>query len=313
MPTWQAFAPISVRLETERLSSGNLVVSRYDEDQLKSILGEDICYWSEVSFDLEYKSGYWLTLDIEATSRDDAWQKSIEQTVLFLETLALFKTTSSILLPAGLLIKRKGQPIGENFGWENTIVGKKFYFLEKSENESLIKFFIIFKKFLEQNKVAANSNVIPLKRIFWAKYYLRKAYESVNFNERYIFLSIALEALCGEGETELKYRYANRTALILGDDMAKRKEYYNFILKAYDTRSRVIHGSVKWKIALEDVLNYSEIIRQMILRCMSLYSNNFLNIGKTLDGCLHDSTKHAEVLEKSKILFGSLSEYKQPV
>jgi hypothetical protein len=240
VPRWIAVAPISIRLETERLLLDNLVISRYNWDQLKNILADDVCYWPEVSLDLEYKLGYWLNFETEAESSQEA-----------------------------------------------------------------------YKKFNVENITSADSDQ-SLKRIYWAKYYLRKSYETANLNERYIFLSIALEALCGAGESELKYRYANRTALILGDDTAKRKEYYSFVLKAYDTRSKIVHGSIKWKIQLEDVLKYSEIIRQMVLRCISLYSNEVYKVGKILDECLHDPTKHADVLEKSKSLFGPVSEYKQP-
>ncbi len=311
IPTWRAFAPISVWLETEELSGKEFVVSRYNEEQLKSILGDDVCYWSEVNFDLDYKFGYWLRLEVEADSSGDAWNKSVEKAKLFFETLTLYKTMFSVLSPAGLLVKGNDPGLTGHFGWENTILGKPRYFLEKSEYGDLIQFFAINKKFEDENKYSTNSSQFR-KRIFWAKYYLRKAYETMNLNERYIFLSIALEALCGEGETELKYRYANRAALLLGDDIGKRKEYYNFVLKAYDTRSKIIHGSVKWEIKIEEVLNYTEIIRQMILRCISLDANNYVNIGKVLDDCLHDTTRHAEVLEKSKLLFGSISEYKKP-
>jgi hypothetical protein len=308
---WEALAPIPVSLENETLSCEDITVTRYDENELNNLLEDDKDYWPHVNFDLDYKSGYWLKFEIDAESSQDAWTRSIEKTILFLETLELYKTTYCILVPAGLLVKGLDRGLNAHFGWENTIVGKPRYSLQEEEYHNLTKFFVVYKKFWSENKVNLRSSEY-LKRMNWAKYYLRKAYETINLNERYIFLSIALEALCGEGEAELRYRYANRAALLLGDDEARRKSVNKFILKGYDTRSKIIHGGVKWRIELDEVLCYTETIRQMIVRCISLYSKGCHRFGKTLDECLHDSAKHAELLNKSKSLFGDISEFKSP-
>lgn len=311
---WRALSPISVRLENEQFSCDEITVLRYDESQLNDYLGDDIEYWPKVSFDLDYKTGYWLKFELEVDSSEDAFQKLVGHAQLFFEALALFKSTRSILLPAGFLVKKTGKVISGlsgHFGMENTILGMPKYFLKAEEYNNLRELFGKYKKFWLNNKVTPKSNEY-LQRINWAKYYFIKAYQTMDLRERYIFLSIALEALCGEGQGELQYRYANRAALLLGDTIEKRKETYNFIIKAYDTRSKILHGSTKWKITLDEVLIYTEAIRQMVLRCISLYSNNYLRIGKALDDCLHDPNKHAELLKNSKVLFVSLSDYKEP-
>lgn len=127
------------------------------------------------------------------------------------------------MLPAGFLVKRTGKEISgfsAHFGLENTILGKPKYFLKVEEYDNLKELFVKYKNFWLSNKVTPESNEY-LQRINWAKYYFVKAYQTMYLRERYIFLSIALEALCGDGQGELKYRYANRVALLLGDDLEK--------------------------------------------------------------------------------------------
>jgi hypothetical protein len=312
--SWRALAPISVKLETNNVVCSDFEVCRFDENQLSALLGKDTEYWSKIYFDEVYKLGYWFKFEFKAENAKSAWEKAIEHAKLFFEALALYKTTFSILAPAGLFVKNTGEVssgISAHFGWENTIVSKPHYLLLDAEYKSLVDFFAKYKKFWSENRFTSQSKDY-LKRIWWAKYYFRKAYETENLNERYIFLSIALEALCAETEAELRYRYANRCAVLLGDSITTRKKVYKFVLKAYDTRSKIVHGSIKWKIELDEVLSYSEIVRQMVLRSIALYSENYQGIGEILDECLHDSTKHKEILEKSKSFFGAISDYREP-
>lgn len=314
MYSWCALSPISVKLETDKIACSDFEVSRFNEDQLNTLLEDDIEYWSKVAFETDYKTGYWFKFDMETETSNDAWERAVEQTRLFFEALALYKTTFCILAPAGLLVKGVGKMVSgtsAHFGWENTILSRPNYILFGSEYDSFVNFFAKYKEFWSKNKFTPQSAGY-LKRMWWAKYYLRKTYETINLNERYIFLSIALEALCGETDAELKYRYANRCAILLGDNTPIRKRVCQFVLKAYDTRSKIVHGSTKWKIERNDVLSYTEIVRQMLLRSIALYSENYRSIGRTLDECLHDSTKHEEVLNKSKSFFGFISDYREP-
>jgi hypothetical protein len=166
------------------------------------------------------------------------------------------------------------------------------------------------RQLLGVTKRASENQQIFEKNIL-AKYYLRKSYETPNLNERMIFLTIALEAMLGGG-TELRYRYANRAAVLLGDDAEKRKKYYQLILDAYDTRSKIVHGDINWQVNEQEILEYTEAIRQMVLRSISLYSNGISDPSTLLDESVHDSTEQQELLRKSRSLFGPLSDYKQP-
>lgn len=313
MVKWEAIGPISVMLEynTYSLSHGDFSLSRYDEQQLDELLKNDSEYWSPVSLSTSYKSGYWLKLSLEVDADEEPWKKAVDQVRLYLETMGLFKSTLSILAVAGLCVRRIEEAAGPSghFGWENTIIGKPYYYLKTSEHADLFDLLTKYKEFWDTNKIGATSSK-QLKRINLARYYFGKNFQTVDIVERYIFLSIALEALYGEAQDELRYRYANRAALLLGDDVETRKIVYKNIQKAYDKRSDILHGRISWRIEPKEVLTYTEIIRQTILRFISLQSRGYVDICRILDECILDSTRHARLLEDAKTFFGKISEYR---
>ena len=313
MVRWQAIGPISVRLEDEGLSHDNISVYRYDKDQLDKLLKEDKDYWSRVSFSLQYKSGYWLKLDFEVRSGEEPWRKAVNQVRLLLETLGLFKSSLGLLTIAGLYIKKigEGSGVSGHFGWEIPTVGKPHYLLKKTEYDDFIDLLTKYKGFVHNDRIP-NQSSKQLKRINLARGFFARYLQTFDLVERHIFLSVALEALVGEGQHELKYRYSNRAALLLGDDIKRRTDVYGDIQKAYNTRSDILHGRVKWTVKPEEVLVYNEIIRQMILRSISLYMRGYQNVSKALDKCMHDSKKHAKLLKDAKAHFGKTSEYKEP-
>jgi len=288
------------------MSSNFMLLRRYSREELDRLLGDSNCFWAPIHL-REFTADFWLVMETEKETVDEAYKWSIEHAVRFFEALSLYKTMFCFLLPAGVLIKTV-QGFEENFGWENTL-REPYYFLQESEYDCFSNFLTQYDNFWETQKEAAKTNKY-LKRISWAKYYLRKSYETDNLNERIIFLTIALEAMLGGG-AELRYRYANRTAVLLGDDSEKRKKYYQLILEAYDTRSKIVHGDINWQVNRQEILEYTETIRQMVLRSISLYSNGIFDPSTLLDESLHDTNKQQELLNKARSLFGSLSEYKQ--
>lgn len=309
MVRWQAIGPLSITLEGENLFHDNISVSRYESDELEKLLGKDLDYWSPVNFSLAYKSGYWLKIDLEVNPGEKAWEKAVAHTSLFLQALGLFKSTLSVLRLGGLYVK--GETGGGNFGWENTIVGMKHYFLGREEYDDFVDLLAGYKRFWHENRITDQTSK-QLRRINWARHYFLRNYQAKSLVDRHIFLSVALESLFGEGQRELRYRYSNRVALLLGDDVKRRKTVCSSVLRAYKNRSAILHGGMSWILEPKEVLSYSEIIRQTILRCISLYTKGYLDIGKMLDKCMHDPERHAELLKDAKALFGPFSEYREP-
>ncbi|WP_232306357.1 HEPN domain-containing protein [Leptospira interrogans] len=68
-----------------------------------------------------------------------------------------------------------------------------------------------------------------------------------NLEDQIIDLLISAEAIFlssgGSDQGELKYRLAHRTALFLESEPKKQKEIFDFMKKAYDIRSKFVHGS----------------------------------------------------------------------
>jgi len=313
MVKWQAIGPLSIMLLGENLFHDNISVCRYELDELEKLLGKDQDYWSSVNFSLSYKNGYWLKLDFEVNSGERPWEKAVAQVSLFLQALGLFKSTLSVLAVGGLYVKRMEEAGGASghFGWENTIVGRKHYFLKKEEYDDFINLLSKYERFWHDNKITDQTSK-QLKRINLARHYFLRNYQTKSLVDRHISLSVALEALYGEGQSELQYRYSNRAALLLGDDIKIRKTVYSNVLRAYKKRSSILHGGISWILEPKEILSYTEIIRQTILRCISLYTQDYLNIGKTLDECTLDPEKHSRLLKDAKTLFGSSSKYKEP-
>jgi hypothetical protein len=305
--------PSSVILSGEDFFLDNISVRTYVSDELEALLGTDRGFWSKVYFSLDYKKGYWLKLDLEADVIVEAYDRAVSQISRFFEALGLFKSTLSMLALGGLYVKmmEKGEGPTGQFGWENSIVARKRYPLQKEEYNGFTNLLTKYAEFWNGNEITAKSHK-QLQRIDLARDFFLRSFQTPNLVDRHIFLSIVLEALMGGEQAELQYRYSNRAALLLGDDAERRKAVCSDVKRAYKIRSKILHGETSWVVKPEEVLNYSEIIRQMILRCISLHSQGYRNITKALDKCLHDPKKHLGLLEDARALFGPPSEYKEP-
>ena len=303
--------PISVNLESDEFSHGSIVIKRYSKNELDNLLGDDLEYWSPVSLSLSHYLGYWLKLDVDVSDSEDPWRKVVAEVQGILEALGLFKTTLSMLSVAGLLVKKLGEErrVGDFFGLENTIIGRP-YFLSLAEYDDFSKLLTEYRNFWSDHKVASGSNE-QIERINLAKNCFVASYQKISLVDRYILLSIALEALYGEAEQELAYRYSNRAALLLGDDADRRKKAYQDTKNAYRLRSSILHGGIKWKIHPINVWKLTEIIRETILRSISLFNQGYTNIGSTLDDCMHELDEQQQLLEDARKLFGKISEYKE--
>ena len=71
--------------------------------------------------------------------------------------------------------------------------------------------------------------------------------ERGNIEDRIIDLMISAEALFlssgGSVQGELKYRLAHRAAMLIGESIGDHRYVFEFMQKAYDVRSSIVHGS----------------------------------------------------------------------
>lgn len=81
------------------------------------------------------------------------------------------------------------------------------------------------------------------ERVERAFYFTMNARKSPVLPMKIVFYCTALECLFTSGKSEINHKIAERVALMLGTNGEKKKELYDLVKKAYDTRSTVIHGS----------------------------------------------------------------------
>ena len=101
-------------------------------------------------------------------------------------------------------------------------------------------------------------------RFIVAQRRLSSGNERPDIEDKLIDYMIGLEALyLPDGNQELTFRLALRAALVLETDIEKKKDTFNFLKQAYNTRSSIVHGS-KYKLDEESVERVEKILRSSI-------------------------------------------------
>lgn len=90
-------------------------------------------------------------------------------------------------------------------------------------------------------------------------------YEKLDQEDRLIDYWIALEALFGDGRSEIRYRISLRIANLLAVG-AERVEVFELAKKSYDARSKIVHGA-RPKGALDELVRETEELLRTALRC----------------------------------------------
>ena len=75
--------------------------------------------------------------------------------------------------------------------------------------------------------------------------------EEEDFEEKIIDFIIAFEALCLPELDELRYRLSNRIATLVSKNSEEAEKIRDFMKKAYDVRSSIVHGGKIKSIAIE--------------------------------------------------------------
>lgn len=75
-----------------------------------------------------------------------------------------------------------------------------------------------------------------------AMYFLQAARGASSIPEKIAFYCICFETLVSTDSVELSHKVSERVALILGDSSTEPVQVYSEIKKAYNTRSRIVHG-----------------------------------------------------------------------
>ena len=144
------------------------------------------------------------------------------------------------LYPITTISRGKGFfSMGTSFTFENPVKNfmKDKYSLSNAETEEFKSF---WKEKSEANLPERNFLSVAIRRF-------SQANERDNVEDEIIDLMISAEALFlssgGSFMGELKYRLSHRAAMYIESDVKQQKHIFNFMQKAYEVRSSIVHGS----------------------------------------------------------------------
>lgn len=137
--------------------------------------------------------------------------------------------------------------VGDEYFWDNhtlfSFYGDTEY--NNKETQSISTNFLCrINKFI--NMIINNTKVYGGKFSFWNvayNEYVDASYCRV-LELTFVHLITALEAMLLTDNTELKYRVSLYTAMFCEDTEADRREVYEIVRKAYDLRSKTVHGDI---------------------------------------------------------------------
>jgi hypothetical protein len=81
-------------------------------------------------------------------------------------------------------------------------------------------------------------------RIERASYFILEARARQTFPTKIVSYITALECLFTTSQSELSHRVSERVALLIGKSKIDKIETYKLLKKAYDVRSKIVHGSI---------------------------------------------------------------------
>lgn len=140
--------------------------------------------------------------------------------------------------------------------------------------------------------------------------YFEDHHRRIKPEEKLIDLVIALETLFSPSrESELRFRIAQRAAILLGKTAPERESIRDFILRVYDARSGLVHAgespfsvAAKKKLSEEDLVRLADYVRQAVLRCFLLRwrgESEKEKVQTLLDKCALDGLSLGELHSKS--------------
>lgn len=162
----------------------------------------------------------------------------------------------------------------------------EFYKLDKTELPRVANYLSAYSKLkpmLDDTQPGSLRMVNALAAHYYEGHYRRAANER---DEKLIELVTAIEALFSPGkEGELRFRIAQRAALLLGKDASDREQLFRFFRKLYDGRSQILHSGIsafsppeaikqkrKDLIILDEseLIQLGDLVRQAVLRILTL-------------------------------------------
>lgn len=133
----------------------------------------------------------------------------------------------------------------------------------------------ISEKYFERHQ---KFDVSKKKKLDIAASRLHQALVKISPSDKIIDLSIALEALLGDGRLDLTYKLKLRGPLLLSKDKTERKMIQKDIQNFYNIRSEVVHGTKDPKLSEEQI----KLVERVQEYCCKLI-RHFVEVGPIID------------------------------
>jgi hypothetical protein len=184
---------------------------------------------------------------------------------------------------------------------------KELYMLSNQE----LQRFVSYCKVYEKLKPLIEETSTSLRQATaLAGNYFEDHHKRIKPEEKLIDLVIALETLFSPSrESELRFRIAQRAAILLGKTAPERESIRDFILRVYDARSGLVHAgespfstAARKKLSDEDLVHLADYVRQAVLRFFLLRwrgESEKEKVQTLLDKCALDGLSLGELHSKS--------------
>lgn len=194
----------------------------------------------------------------------------------------------------------------------------QYYWLGDNESKELSSFKKNIYPLLLKQEPSKNEKYLQIAM----EYFLEGCLKEVNDNDEMASLDfiIGLEALYLIKDQELKYRFANRLAILLSNEPERkdeRKEFQKYGQHVYDLRSEIVHGILSRKNIREKltsttgkqiggkVYSIRELLRTSLIYFLSLYLNGLEKqdeILKKIDDALFSKADREQIMMMKKRL-----------
>ena len=232
-------------------------------------------------------------------------------------SIAFFRCTTE---KSGYLVKHISSNIAmeDYIDWDE-VCFHQYYWLKGDESKELIGFKKNIYSLLLKQEPSRNEKYLQIAMEYFLEGCLKEA--SDNDEMAAIDFIIGLEALyLIKDPQELKYRFANRLAILLSNEPERkdeRKEFQKYAQLVYDLRSEIVHGILSRKNIREKltsttgnqiggkVYSIRELLRVSLIYFLSLHLNGLANqdeILKKIDDALFSKADREQIMMMKKRL-----------
>jgi len=213
-----------------------ITINRYTEEECKKIWGRGHFWGSRPRFPTnpnDFKIKVRFPKEKKSlTAGDNREKEAIVILKNVLTLLRLFKDYNLRIGPIEVASEQWLPSMSLHISGEHEAMPVGQYKLNSSEQGALRE---LWGKIQRMNLTNVYSLEIALKRFNFV-------HERIDSEDKLIDIMIGIETLFSESNDEIRYKTSLRTSLLIGKGLEDRKKIFKIMQKAYDLRSKLVHG-----------------------------------------------------------------------